>query len=36
MRQAAVLANLAEDDSQPDHVRAAARWWMRQGGAVRI
>jgi transcriptional regulator with XRE-family HTH domain len=36
MRQAAVLANLAEDEGQPDQVRAAARWWMRQGGAVRI
>ncbi len=36
MRQAAALSTVAESSAQPDHVRAAARWWQRQGGAVRV
>jgi hypothetical protein len=36
MRQATVLSTVAEDLDQPEHVRAAAQWWLRQGGAVRV
>ena len=36
MRQAQALTDVAEDPQQPEHVRAAAQWWLRQGGAVRI
>jgi hypothetical protein len=36
MRRAEALSRVAEDPEQPEHVRAAAQWWMRQGGAVRI
>ena len=36
MRQAQALTDVAEDTKQPEHVRAAAQWWLRQGGAVRI
>lgn len=36
MRQAEALTAVADDPHQPDHVRAAARWWQRQGGAVRV
>ena len=36
MRQAAVLQSVAVDEEQPERIRVAARWWMRQGGAVRV
>jgi hypothetical protein len=35
MRQATALRELVADQSQPLHVRQAAEWWRRQGGAVR-
>jgi len=35
MRQALALQPVADDERQPTHVRAAAEWWLRQGGAVR-
>ena len=36
MRQSPALEKLADDESRPDHVRAAVRWWLQQGGAVRV
>jgi transcriptional regulator with XRE-family HTH domain len=36
MRQATALRELASDPSRPAHVRDAAEWWRRQGGAVRV
>ncbi len=36
MRQATALQDIAADENQPNHVREAAEWWMRQGGAVRV
>ncbi len=36
MRQAEALSEIADDTGRPDHVRAAVRWWQRQGGAVRV
>jgi transcriptional regulator with XRE-family HTH domain len=36
MRQATALHELAADDQRARHVRAAAEWWKRHGGAVRV
>jgi transcriptional regulator with XRE-family HTH domain len=36
MRQATALRELASDPERPEHVRQAAEWWRRQGGAVRV
>jgi hypothetical protein len=36
MRQATALRELAIDQARPAHVRRAAEWWRRQGGAVRM
>jgi hypothetical protein len=36
MRQATALHELAADERRPAHVRAAAEWWKRHGGAVRV
>ncbi|MEP6666350.1 MAG: hypothetical protein ABJA81_07885, partial [Nocardioidaceae bacterium] len=36
MRQASALNDIASDTDQPEHVRFAAEWWMRQGGSVRV
>ena len=36
MRRADALDGIVSDDRQPAHVRAAAGWWLRQGGAVRV
>jgi hypothetical protein len=36
MRQATALHELAADDRRPAQVRAAAEWWTRHGGAVRV
>jgi transcriptional regulator with XRE-family HTH domain len=36
MRQATALHELAADERRPPHVRAAAEWWKRHGGAVRV
>jgi hypothetical protein len=36
MRQATALHELAADEKRPEHVRAAADWWKRHGGAVRV
>ena len=36
MRQATALRDLAADETQREHVRDAAVWWLRQGGAVRV
>lgn len=36
MRVATALHELAADQGRPEHVRQAAEWWLRQGGAVRV
>jgi hypothetical protein len=36
MRQADALHELADDGERPPHVRSAAEWWRRHGGAVRV
>jgi len=34
MREDPALVTLAGDESRPQHLRDAAAWWLRQGGAV--
>ncbi len=36
MRLDPALRQLAGDRSRPEYVRDGARWWMRQGGAIRL
>lgn len=36
MRQSTALILLAATPDQPEHVREAAGWWRRQGGAIRV